>query len=127
MWMAFNETRVRDTSEACFCTKVFQRRRTCITHARTQAANKLIYVFSKAALIRHATFDPLGDKFSASVLTRCIAIDTVALQRSETSHAAVFLEAPALVEHHFTRCFIQPRQQAAEHDRIPASDKRLNN
>src|SRR5688572_15861582 len=126
MWMTFDQTRVGDTSKASPCAKVIERGRARVAHAGAQAADQLVYVFAQRALVRYTAFDAFRNEFAASVLTRGVAVHTIAFHRGQASHPAIFLEAAALIEHDFTRRFIQPRQHTPQHDRVTTHHDRLD-
>src|SRR5215216_2341595 len=119
MGVAFDQTCVGNTRETGFGTKFIERGRACIAHARTQATDKLIYIFTKRALIRHTAFDAFRDKLSVPTLTRGITVDAIAFHCSEAAHAAILLEAATFIEHYFARRFIETCQHTAKHDSIP--------
>ena len=95
-----------------------------VAHAGAQAADELVNHRRDAALVRDAALDPLGHELLGRLRVRIeielvleVAVAAAAAHRAERSHAAVFLEAAALVENHLARALVGAGEQAADHRR----------
>src|SRR5215207_1703119 len=127
MRVTFDETRIGNARQPRLTMKIIERRGTCVPHTGAQSTDELIHIIAETAFIGYTTFDAFGDKLTASALARGITIDSIALHRPETAHAAVFLEATSLIQHDFARRFVETCEHASQHDSTASRDDRLDN
>src|SRR5581483_11621279 len=94
------------------------RRRTAVTHRLPQAADDLVQHAGEWALERHAPLDALRHEL-VDVLDVALEVavlrEAARLHRSERAHAAVLLEALALLEHDVARRLLRACEHTAEH------------
>ena len=103
-----------------------------VAHAGAQAADQLMDHRGDAALVRDAAFDAFRHQLLAGLgvgveieLVLEVAVAAAAAHRAERAHAAVFLEAAALIEDHLARALVGAGEQAADHHRAGADGDRL--
>ena len=133
MRVAFDQAGVGDAGEAGPAAQVVQAGRAHIAHAAAQAAGQLEHIVGQRAFVRHLALDPFryqlaeGAQVLAVAALGCgVAVAGPALHGADGAHAAVFLEAPALVDHQVAGRFLQASQQRAQHDRAGAGRQRLD-
>jgi len=97
-----------------------------VTHAGSQAADQLINERRQVALVGHAALDAFGHELAGVVAALPIAFARPGDHRPDRAHAAIRLEAAALVNDELPGAFRQPRQQTAEHHRMSTSRQRLD-
>ena len=98
-----------------------------VAHAGAQAADELVDHRGDAALVRDAALDAFGHELLGAVavgveveLVLEVAVAAAAAHRAERSHAAVLLEAAALVQDDLARALVGAGEQAADHRRARA-------
>src|SRR5207245_554126 len=99
-----------------------------IAHRRADTTHELMDHGGKRALVRHPSFDALGDELLGGVLALRIlkiAIARAFLHRAERAHAAIALVRAALVELGLTGRFFGAREQTSQHDARGAGGDRL--
>src|SRR4051794_15256983 len=102
--------------------------RAAVAHRLAQPADELVDDRRDGALVRDAPFDPLGHELLDVLdvaLEVTVARGAARAHRAERAHAAVLLEALALLQHDVPRALVRPGEQRAGHDRIGAGRDRL--
>ena len=95
-----------------------------IAHGGAQAPDQLVDHRPGAALVGHLALDALGHQLVAGRVLLEIAIRRTAGHRAEAAHAAIALEAAALVEDHLAGALVGSGDHAADHGAGgPGSDR----
>ena len=107
-------------------------RAAAVAHAGAQAADQLVHHRGDAAFVRDAPFDPFRHQLLACTpagleveLVLEVAVAAAAAHRADRPHAAVLLEAAALVQNQLARALVGARKQVADHRRARADGERL--
>src|SRR5437762_1249097 len=114
------QPRSGDADEACRL-HVVDRRRAAVAHRLADAAHELVHDRRQRALVRDAALDSLGHELVHVfdvVLEVAVLREAARLHRAERAHAAVLLEALALVHDHLARRLVGAGEHRAEHDRV---------
>ena len=97
-------------------------RTAAISHPRSQTADKLVNHRRDAALVGDASLDSFGDELLAGFgigieieFVLEVSVAAAAAHRAERTHAAVLLEAAALVQNHFAGTLVGSGEEAADH------------
>src|SRR5919204_2813889 len=117
MGVALAQTRRRDAHELRPL-HLLDRGRAAVAHRLPQPADELVQDRGERPLVRHAPFDPLRHELLDVLdvaLEIAVARRAAGAHRAERTHASVLLEALALVEDDFARCFVRPREDRASH------------
>src|SRR6266540_4438696 len=105
-----------------------KRRRAAVAHRLPQPADELIEDVPHRALVRDAPLDALGDH-PVDVLDVALEVavlrEPARLHRADRAHAAVLLEALALVHHDVAGALLRTCEERAEHRGIRAGRERL--
>ena len=104
--------------------KFFDGRLAAVSHARTQAALHLIDDLGDGAAVRDPSFNALGHELLGPLLE--VAVAGARRHRRERTHAAVHLEAAALIEFDLTRALLRACEHGADHDGAAACRKGLD-
>ena len=103
-----------------------------VAHAGAQAADQLMDHRGDAAFVGDAPFDAFRHQLLAAPraaveveLVLEVAVAAAAAHRADRAHAAVLLEAAALVEDHLARALVGAGEQVADHRRARADGDRL--
>src|SRR5204862_6154183 len=98
-----------------------------VTHAGTQAADKLIDEIGKRPFEGHTTFDSLRHQLPGSPLAAGLAVSFARSlhHRTEAAHSAIGFERAALVQSRFARTFGQAGKQSADHHAMCAGGECL--
>src|SRR3954451_7200645 len=108
--------------------QLLDRRGAAVAHRLPQSADELVEDRRERALVRDAPLDALGHEL-VDVLD--VALEVAILRerarahRAEGAHAAVLLEALALVEHHVSRRLVGSREHRPEHHCVGACGDRF--
>src|SRR5207247_2165289 len=114
----------RDPDKLCLALQSGKRPAAAIAHPCTQSANELMNHRRDAAFVGDTPFDALGHELFTPGRTAGtlevelvleIAIATPTAHRADRPHAAILLEAPALVQDQLARTFVGPGKQIADH------------
>src|SRR5579859_6033264 len=110
------------------CLHLVDRRRPAVAHRLADTADELVDDGRERALVRNATLDPLRHEL-VDVLDVVLEVAVLRVaaraHRAERAHAAVLLEALALVHDHFARRLVGAGEHRAEHHRVRAGGERL--
>ena len=124
MRMAFVEARVGDAAELRLGMQLLDVGAAGVAHAGTQTAHQLVNGVGKRSLVRHAALDAFRNKLLRVLLE--IAVAAALPHGGEAAHAAVHLEAAALIQLGFARGFLAAREQRTDHDDVGARGERLD-
>src|SRR5579863_10056412 len=96
--MAFAQARLGDADELAAILQRFQVLGPAISHAASQSADELIHEARQWPLVRHLTFDSLGDRLAAFRTFLRVSIRRTSLHRAQGSHPAIGLERAPLIQ-----------------------------
>src|SRR6185437_12978153 len=126
MRMALGHACGGDSAELRLLAKLLDVARPAIAHSRSQSADELIHEIAQRPAVWHAPFDALGDELAALLdAGLSVAIAGAGDHRAHAAHAAIGLISTPLVNDCFARRFIEPRKEAAHHDRRRPGGDRL--
>src|SRR5262249_6435750 len=125
----FAQPRSRDANEAR-ALEILDGRCSAIAHRLAHAADELVDDRCERALVRDPAFDPLGNELVDAldaVLEIPVLREAARFHRAERAHAAVLLEALALVDDDLAGRLVRPREHRPDHDRARPGRERLGN
>src|SRR2546423_2429603 len=125
--MTLAQARSRDTDELR-ALHLVDRRRAAVPHRLAQAADELVEDARQRALVRHPPLDPLGNELLDVLdvpLEVAVAGRAAGAHRTERAHAAVLLEALALLHDDVAGALVGSGEQGAGHHRVGSCCDRL--
>ena len=111
--MAFLQARSCDADKLPLPAQVLDGRRAAVTHAGAQAAHQLIDRIGQWSLIRHATLHAFRHQLLVGLLEIAVAGAVGLCHGAQAAHAAVHLEAAALIDFHISRALVHTGKEAA--------------
>src|SRR5579864_491548 len=125
--MRLAQARAGDAHEACIL-QLVDGRRAAVAHGLAQPTDELVHDRRERPLVRDAPLDALGhelvDVFDI-VLEVAVLREAARLHGAERAHAAILLEALALMDDHLARRLVGACEHRAEHHRVGTRGDRL--
>ena len=129
---AFAQARGADADQPRFTLQRGDVRAAAVAHAGAQPAGQLVDHRRDAALVGDPSFDAFRHQLLAGFgvgieveFVLEVAIAAAAAHRAERAHAAILLEAAALIQDQFARALVGAGEQAADHHRAGADRHRF--
>src|SRR5439155_6467784 len=127
MRVGFAKARTGYADEPRAGTKIVDRRRAGVAHARAESADELMHDRGERTERANATLDALGDKLGelADVRLSVAVARTPRLHRAKRAHPAIRLKRAVLGFHDIAGRFIHAREKSTEHHGPRAGADRL--